>query len=255
MLDSGLLAETHQAQQIWNPVQAGSEPSVFHDIQDPVVSFRRPYEDERQEVILPTGGRLYMRLIPPRDYQFSPEDALELASTGSLAPMRRQGDPLGGMSRRNVHGAIVIADLGDPNVAWCLTQLMKNGELWGIDSHIVNLERIRERHPKEAGNGYIATQALEEILTYTLAHYLNFMSQTLQASPPLKLIAGLTGVEGYLLAVRRSLAFGGRIGEFVEDQIEFEQEIEVPDLPPEELLLPFFEFYWRKAGANRPSQL
>ena len=99
------------------------------------------------------------------------------------------------------------------------------------------------------------TNYLESTCIATLSSYLIFCRDVLELKPPLKMMAGITGVKEYRMDVPDKMSSGGRgrfQGEVVKDNIEYESIIEDLDADPIELLRPFFEWVWEECNLTRP---
>ena len=99
---------------------------------------------------------------------------------------------------RNVFGAIVFAHPEDGKL-YQFTQLFLSREIWGVDAHILNADRIRawlQSHVRDDSLRYIANGYIEEFFVKALRNYISFAQSHLQLPPPLKIEAGLVGIRG-----------------------------------------------------------
>ncbi len=151
---------------------------------------------------------------------------------------------------RNEYGAFAVDHEGS-NICG-LTQLFLNNELWGIDCHWLDKEKCM----KHAAVGFLPSSLIEEAFTPMLAAYLSCYRDSLELKPPIKLMAGMTGVKGYQLAASQQdmLSNDGLGGHVVSENIEFECTIKDLDAEPTSILRPFFERVWEECGHTRPDR-
>jgi hypothetical protein len=192
-----------------------------------------------------TGAKMFLRLIPTNLRNIvSPTQALKMAREGHLAPFSLARIRGGEWYDRNKYGAVV--DRGDAPVIFELTQLFKNGEIWGISSKL-------ELFKKQVGYG-VVVDGYEDAFVRALDNYRNFAKSTLIAELPLRFIAGLTGIEEFKIQAPRGMTFGGfekYAGRAVEAHIVFEGTVDW-STPSLEVLRPFFEAVWDTFGLQRP---
>ncbi len=230
---------SHQTRPTWSP-------SVFWDINN---AFAKIPKGDGSDIAINIndGEHIFLRLVPSVSIDpINPTDALKLVQQGGLIPMT---DSLFGLhADRNRHGAFVYAHVDGP--IHHVTELLKNGELWGIDAYSIN-----KKFRMESANvnfGYFPCSYFELVFKLALTNYLTFTKNTLRISPPLKLIAGATRVEGYKMSLPSShfhTPFGGNV---VEQNIVYSAIIQTYEQKPFDILLPFFEYVWRECGLERP---
>lgn len=238
---SGILTQLNEKQNDFDGVPSTSNPSTFLQ---PGETFVDPIRSGTQGLIIPNVQRLFLRIIPqkPVDNIKSSKIALQLAQTGNLFPMSR-GD-ISYSFRRNKYGAYACSSEDGRVINF--TQLFKSGELWGIDAHSIEKNRLMER--ANVDFGFFPFGAFEQIFVMTLDHYLKFARDILKLPIPLKFIAGATDVLGYRMAVRGTKV----LGNVVEDHITFEGIIEDYLQEPRIILGSFFEHVWEECGLERP---
>ena len=186
-----------------------------------------------------------MRLLPIRKVESlsSSKQALKLLSTGNVRPL---GNSYAGCNyRRNQHGAFSFnhTDTGLLNI----TQLFISKELWGIDTYALDLNHIKEFTKFQVG--YIANDYVERVCVNTLNTYLALYKDILEITPPIRLIAGMTGVNGYRMLVPNS-SFNSLQGRVVTDNIEFGSEIDDLSEDSAKILEPFFNRIWEECGLD-----
>ncbi len=220
-------------------------PSVFWDLHEP---FSRVVSQDGTTVPLNVMDveHIFLRLIPAIPIgPLNPTDAVSLIRSG-LHPMTDQNS--GGRFGRNRYGAFVYAEANGKILQ--VTELLKTGELWGIDAYCIE----RKVHMEFSGVkfGYIPCSAFERVFVATLTNYLQFAEGVLKLSLPMKFIAGATRVQGYRMAVPPSL-FGTKFdGDVVEANIVYSGTIDSFQQDPLRILRPFFDYVWRECGLQRP---
>lgn len=198
---------------------------------------------------LPDNQHLFLRLIPSApglDLKTS-KQAIDIAQSGGLRPL--SGDPTGHSYGRNKYGSYVCYRENDE--IQNLTQLFKNGELWGIDAYAIDKDRLMKR--ANVNFGFLPASYIEKVFHITLNNYLKFVKDALEINPPLKLLAGASDVEGYRIAGR----FGGFQefnGNVVEEHLIYESIIENYEKEAAIILKPFFEYIWEEGGLERPDK-
>lgn len=249
ILQSGVLS-VEGAHEGFSQVEPTYSPSVYTDEGDPIVSY---YVDSQlRNIYIPGQEKIFLRVIPTHgQMEITLEDALQRAIEASLEPMRKPGEAYSSRRERNRFGAIALSTKSDSNYTNFTSQLFQNLELWGIDSQTVASKHCRQRSGEEYG--HIAMGAVERIFNYTLRHYLNICSGCLRISPPIRIVAGVTGVNGYRMAMSTS-SFERFDGHIIEKDIIYETEISVYNMDPEEILSPFYDMIWQKSQLPRPGK-
>lgn len=197
------------------------------------------------KAVIPDEGRLYIRLypitqVPPFETEL---DAWQATANGVFRPA---GDARGWDRVRNRWGAIAFEGPSDGKL-WRYTQLFTSKEIWGVDAHVLNKTWCMEHSGKSFG--YFTTFYLEHQLVSTLDCYLSMARKTLGIPGNLRLIVGFSRVAGYRLAVSNS-----RIaGELFEPDLEWTTDVTSDAKSAFQILRPFFAYYWRKCGFERPA--
>jgi hypothetical protein len=135
-----------------------------------------------------------------------------------------------------------------------MTQLFKNGELWGIDS--INIGQNPDLE-KMYGFNFINYERFKAVFVLTLKSYLKFASETLKLSLPLHFIAGTTNIEGYKITAPHGFTFIEPMncaGLAVEKQIIYEGIIEDYLTSPEVILLLFLRQVYDYFGLTLPEK-
>jgi hypothetical protein len=221
-------------------------PSAFWDLNEPFAR-RTDINGESVPINVRDGEHIYLRIIPSVPIgPLNPTDAVKLARDGGLEPLTNQST--GRSFGRNRFGAYTFVE--NKGEILMLTELHKSGELWGIDAYCID----KKIHMEFAGVtfGYIPCSAFEKVFIRTLANYLTFAERTLKIAPPLRLIAGLTRVQGFRMSVPSSHFSTGFDGDFVDNHVEYTGSIDDYGHKPTEILRPFFQHVWRECGLERP---
>lgn len=229
------------------PIASTFNPSTFLEKEEALSAYGS-FGRDRQKLLLPDNQHTYLRLMPINVAEpIGSKLANELLAQGKVRPL---GDTHGGLYQgRNRHGAF-MAIHRDASVIG-LTQLFLNKELWGIDAHGIDKEDcIRS---SDVDFGFISRTYLEEAYLVTLSSYLRFCRGGLDLGAPLRMIAGLTGIQGYRMTPPSGMTLDGfnRFGgEAVKDNIEYTAIIEDLSAKPIEILLPFFEHIRNECGVK-----
>ena len=158
-----------------------------------------------------------------------------------LFPMGQVGGAWDGLNRFGT----VIFDANNQELqtsASCITQVFRNGELWGIDRSLLDSFN---------SPNYIASGATETVFIQAFGNYLGFVKEKLKVELPIKFIAGLSGVEDYAITTSSRATAGNCI----EDEIIYEGTMESYQVDPREMLLPFFAIIWEACGIEYPKKV
>jgi hypothetical protein len=205
----------------------------------------RPNE-EGHSVALKDGPYAFLRLIPS-----SASDTLTNVQAEQLArDLVPFGFQQGGYSTaRNSDGAVSYwVGTADLNTAWGATELFKTKELWGIDFFMF---RQREDRVGPGFERFIPSVALEQRYGLGVRQFLAFARDKLGLSLPVRLVAGLVGMEGMWLALDQNRYFDDAAGPILEDHFTHELEVNDWDVDLAELLRPWFDKIYDAAGVTR----
>jgi len=147
-----------------------------------------------------------------------------------------------------------VASYNENNIL-SLTQLFLNKELWGIDCCC--LDKKSRMDNARVNFDSIPSVLVENMFNETLDSYLKLCREKLELQPPLKLIAGMTGVKGYEMGAPGRMLFGNfykSAGRVVNEDIGFECLVEDLNAKPSSILLPFFKHVWEECDLERPDK-
>ena len=144
---------------------------------------------------------------------------------------------------RNKYGVISLIRASN-NTTSVFTQVFHNGEIFGVNSIILN-------KTSEKARNFIPTGALEKRYENAIKNILLFYKNNLQAELPLIVTVGLKHIEGYKLAVPGDI-FEPFVGEIFTKEITEAFTIDDYKISASELLRPFFTKIWEEAGEERP---
>jgi len=245
ILKSGVINNLPAEDSAFQEIPYTLNPSTFLGEREPLSS--------EPLLLLPNVSRLFLRIIPTMRIEEikTSKAALDIVRSGSLVAMDREGQ--GYRYDRNRYGAFAYDN--NENQVLNLTQLFKNGELWGIDSYLIDKNRLMSQAKVDIG--FFPSSAFEKIFVYTLTNYLLFIKDTLKLSLPIRFIAGATDVAGYRMAAPQGMNFGGFerfAGNVVENHIIYEGLITDYDVKAADILRPFFNLLWEECDLERPDK-
>jgi hypothetical protein len=206
--------------------------------------------DKRRQIFWFSGPQAFLRIIPTRSsLSWTPFQLEQLIRSGSLTSMGDEGNAQ--WLLRNNRGAVYVSceDSGKPGTylkALSLTQVFKNGEIWGIEGY-----SLREKDTISEGKEqikYIAAGYIENLFAKILQNYLNWARLHLKLELPLKYIAGLSGIEGYSITINSSTIDGY----CVDDEVINRGEITDYNVNIADILIPFFNNIYESCGCTRP---
>lgn len=241
ILESGILTESLESEPL-KMIQPTTSPSIFTEEGK---SIGISYDD--QLLFLPNVQHLFLRIVPTQQSEKikSSKVASDFVNSGALRPLH---STQGFSVSRNKYGAFTY--LSEHKKVLTLTQLFLNKELWGIDAHSIDKQRLMKNSGRNFG--YFPCIAFEDRFRSALTNYLEFANEILHLPLPLKIIAGATDVEGYKMA---TLDPFDRFDGYVHDKnIVWEGEVNDYKLNVSKILRPFFDYVWEECGLERPDK-
>ena len=147
---------------------------------------------QEQRYVLPEQGpKMFLRLVPTIPTEpLSLQQALAIASESRLQPFALHSISGGEWCLRNKYGAIAFRARRDTDLIDDLTQLFKKRELWAI-TYLAKRFQDRRVVPSEFERGFV--RAFE--------NYIKLAREKLELALPLRLIAGITGIENYRMHI------------------------------------------------------
>ena len=241
ILDSGVLHSGQQQFEFQSMSPKWQSSSFLNDgeLLATLVPFGQ--RDRATDIIWYNNSQAFLRLIPTKSIpESTPSQLQKLARDNTLRPF---GPVYGLWTERNKYGAVVFdaQDQQRQSSAHCISQVFKNGEIWGVSTDLLNMKGVNS----------IPSISLEEDFESTLQNYLRFAQHGLGFDMPLKFVAGLSAVTGFTMGLppRYLWRYGGHI---VEDEIIYDGIIDDYTSPAQTLLLPFFKQVWEACGLERP---
>jgi hypothetical protein len=170
----------------------------------------------------------------------------------NLRPMQGYRGGLTWNLGRHETGAVAyFQNPAAPNVALDATELFNTKEIWANDFYFLDPARDRT---KELGFSFIPTGAVEEVFLDTLKSFIKIAHEHLRIESPVRIEAGLVGVQNYRLAVdQRFFGFNNFEGRIVRRVIKHEATMNDWATDPSDALLPLFESIYDAAGLKRPN--
>lgn len=145
------------------------------------------------DIFLAKGPAVWFRLMP----EFKPDGRLSVVEIKKVAT--QNGFPLvqliDGYSDlgfvRGTDGFGVFGIVGDRSIAPAVSYVFESGEIWSIDTYLIDAIK---RHAREAKQGLPGIPYLEDRFKYA-AHLFRVLLSRLGLRPPFRWIAGLEGVK------------------------------------------------------------
>jgi len=141
--------------------------------------------------------------------------------------------------RRNAYGAVVLDIVDDETIG--VTQVFETGEIWGMEKWLL-------RNTDHDGVPYIPSERLETHLEEALDQYLHFAKDALHLELPLRFIAGLSGIEGYKMAMDH----GCFTDVVFKDEVLFEGTVTSFEEAVKDILRPLYASVWDACGRSYP---
>jgi hypothetical protein len=250
IIDRGLLEPPEDSPPAFVPTQHVGARSKFFDDSEPFATDYSFLTEKKRTLFVRAGAKLYLRLMPSRPSgELDTKEAEDIARSAHISPMKII-EMSGYDHVRNKYGTAAVTGNWDAGDIYAVSQILKRTkELWGIDAFTLRKERW-----EEYGHGCLPGSAIETTLERTLANYICVAKDHLGLSLPLTFEAGLTGVEGYRMAMPSN--FYERFAGFLdEDSVFLIGRVDDYDTSVKELLMPFFEKLWRECGLVRPKDV
>ncbi|MDO8635959.1 MAG: hypothetical protein Q7R34_06905, partial [Dehalococcoidia bacterium] len=209
--------------------------------------------DARRDIVWFNGPQAFLRIIPTTPAgTWTPFVLENLIKSGGLISMGDKGNT--SWILRNTKGAVHVSgqDNGKPDTyikALCLTQVFQNGEIWGIEGYSLG-EEVQTARVKTPIR-YIPAGFVENLFSKTLQNYLDWVKASLKLKPPLKYIAGLSGIAEYPISIDSHHIDGY----CVDDEVISTGEIADYEVDVTRILIPFFKNIWECCGVTRPDKL
>ena len=250
MAKSGILTYSDESQKEFEGIPFTSNPSTFLQPGETFLDNRR-FRRGNETLELPEVQRIFLRIIPKKPIDNLKSNEIEnIARNGNLMPMSEVG--VSCSYGRNKYGAYACAD--EDGLILNFTQLFKNGELWGIDTDLLDKNRLIERAGVRFG--FFPCVAFERTFIWALNNYLQFAKDILKLQVPIKFIAGATDILGYRMTAPPGMhvIYERFIGNMVENDVTFEGIIDDYSKEAHKILRPFFERVWEECGLERPDK-
>jgi hypothetical protein len=197
------------------------------------------------DIIWYNGSQAFLRLIPTKPTPEKSPFQLQKLAREDRHHLMPFGQVHGLWTERNQYGAVVFdaQDQERQSSAHGISQVFKNGEIWGISADLLNTGDDVNSIP---------STSLEGQFESTLQNYLWFAQHGLGLDVPLKFVASLSAVTSFTMGLppRYFERFGGHV---VEDEIIYDGIIDDYATPVQTLLLPFFKQVWEACGIERPN--
>lgn len=201
-------------------------------------------EGTPRPVVWRNSPQMFLRMIPTVQVDPPLSRGIVEKAANTLSPFGRVS---GWESQRNGYGTVVYAapDPGpnEEKTALIITQVFRTGEIWGING--VTLRKGSE-------NPFVPSGVVIEVFYRHLSLYMKCLKDHLKVPPPIRFIAGLSGVKDYQIAVPSNYGPGIK-GTCYDEDVIYEGLISNYSEEPEELLDSFFDEMWDSFGVQRPT--
>lgn len=250
IIDRGLIEDPEDTPPVFVPTPHVGVRSTFFDASEPFATDYGFLIEKKRKLYARPGAKLYLRLMPSRPSgELDAKEAEDIARSAQISPMRISG--MSGYDHvRNKYGTAAVTGDWDAEDIFAVSQILKRTkELWGIDAFTLRKERW-----EEYGHGCLPGGAIEGTLERTLANYLRVAKDHLALSLPLTFEAGVTGVEGYRMAMPSNY-IEKFCGLMTEDTVFYIGRVDDYDASAKDLLMPFFEKLWGECALDRPKDV
>jgi hypothetical protein len=203
---------------------------------------RRWGDQPPKSIIWHDGPQLFLRLIPSEP--LPPRTSAQLLKIIDAARLEPFGRVMGSWNTGNKYGAVTFEARsgGDQDTASIITQISERGEIWAIDGYSMVQRKV--------------IPYFEPLYAQALQRYIGFMRDNLGLKSPIKIIAGMSGVDGFPIQrpappEGKMWIDNGPLGSSVKDDIMWEGTLEDFQISTWKVLLPFFEMVWGTCQIER----
>lgn len=178
----------------------------------------RPSEDDTVEYTFSEQRAFYLRLMPLAELPAR----LDITRLTSIVERRRLAvmtRTVGGMAYgRNQYGAIAYEPHGTSKTPLALTQLFRNGEIWGVS---------REFAVHYENRPTIPMINLQNLLTKGLRNFIEVAREELAITPPYNVEIGAVGLDGVCVSLPPPVSpFSNKVSEPIFDhELVFNSEL------------------------------
>jgi hypothetical protein len=196
------------------------------------------------EMYMPFRDVLFMRLIPTRPL---PRLVSEKAMVDNAYRYGAMGNPAGTIPITNQYGVMCFSPAGATNNVDALTQYFPRGEVWAINADIM-------RQGNRGNDSWYLVTAAEQAFMNALNAGLHYLKKVASADMPIKLIAGVTGMKGRVLAVNGVVV--GAYGKMMSDAVDLPMILRDGSRETQDkYLLQLYEKIFDQSGHARPQGL
>jgi hypothetical protein len=232
----GMLGAARLKQPVFNEIAPAWKSSCFINGNDLGI-YRHHVLDNPMAIPWQNGPQCFLRVIPQQGLKDMTTGKLlgyiKTYAENRLLPFGQCFNP---SELTNEWGAAVfdLRQLGEPTLK--LSQLFESGEIWGIES--------LSDHDKTTRN-LTFPNTMHSFIT-GLENYLSFLFNRLKLLPPVKIIAGVSGVKDFSLFY--SMHPADKKGYCPKDEILHEQVLTQTSQSAKVVLEPFFQKIWEEFG-------
>lgn len=178
------------------------------------------------------GTQWFLRVIPPKPLQNMTSRKLsDYHLKKPLPPFGR----FSGISKMDNNFGIVSFQQTPGEPIEQMTQLFRSGEIWGIEK--ANETMVEKK--------LIPLKHIVTVFKDGLSSYLSFCRDVLYISPPVKIIAGISGIAGFAISSSPS-EHNPILGRCSQDEVLHETLLLNLDVEAIEVLAPFFQKLWEE---------
>ncbi|MEM9211535.1 MAG: hypothetical protein AAGA63_08605 [Pseudomonadota bacterium] len=125
-----------------------------------------------------------------------------------------------------------------------ITQVFENGEIWGIDAYSLM---------PEGSPGNAPIPHFEKEFEFALNSYRSCLIKNLGVDPPIRFIAGMSGLKKREIELPQTKAGGRTVraakGHCVKNEVSYEGELDA-ETPERQALFPFFQKVYKACGLD-----
>lgn len=215
-------------------------PAFFFPPHQPLGS--DAFRDETLDYTLDKGPAFYLRLIPRAEL---PRPLNLMHMLKNVTKLGAFGMVQGGLPRENEEGAAIFDPRGNDGAVDSVSQVFRNGELWGVNTTVL-------RPGMRQGTKWVHAQVVETVFQLSLASYVRFMRDICVSKPPYTVEGGIIGVKNWELFVTHNQGAGENYGPMNSD-VQLRQTLASDtEEEQERFLLKLFQKMFDQSGRERP---
>jgi len=199
------------------------------------------------------GPSAWLRVVPVKRKNYSRAELAKVVDEARVN-IKPFGDSASKCRVTNTHGEVIIGfDAMEPDaVATRVTQIFRNGEIWGLNKAIAEHQSAEPTRTSQ-----IPWPALAQASEATLQNFLQFANDVLRIEAPVIVVAGLAVLRDAVLVREKTKWYVDppKQARFLEDTVRRHWIVQDFGADPGKLLAPWYSAIWDACGLDYSTEL